>query len=82
MDTVRRMAVEFLTDEQAEAYGKFTEEPTRPELERFFFLDEVDRDLIALRRTQRHQPPAGLRPLRDLDAVGLDDDDEGDDAAD
>nr|WP_206282495.1 DUF4158 domain-containing protein [Streptomyces rhizosphaericus] len=44
-----------MTDEQAEAYGKFAEEPTRPELERFFFLDGVDRDLIALRRTQHHQ---------------------------
>ncbi|HEY9328469.1 MAG TPA: Tn3 family transposase [Streptomyces sp.] len=49
------MPVEFLTDEQAEAYGRFAEEPTRPELERFFFLDDVDRDLIALRRTQHHQ---------------------------
>ncbi|MFJ6438559.1 Tn3 family transposase [Streptomyces sp. NPDC091416] len=49
------MPVEFLTDEQAEAYGRFVEEPTRPELERFFFLDDVDRDLIALRRTQHHQ---------------------------
>lgn len=34
------MPVEFLTDEQAEAYGTFTEAPTRTELERFFFLDE------------------------------------------
>lgn len=49
------MPVEFVTDEQAAAYGKFAEEPTRPELERFFFLDDVDRDLIALRRTQHHQ---------------------------
>lgn len=47
--------VEFLNDEQAEAYGKFAEEPTRPELERFFFLDDVDRDLIALRRSTHHQ---------------------------
>ncbi|WSN54338.1 DUF4158 domain-containing protein (plasmid) [Streptomyces sp. NBC_01296] len=47
-------AGEFLTDNQAEAYEKFTEELTRSELERFFFLDDVDRDLIALRRT-RHQ---------------------------
>jgi predicted secreted protein len=30
--------VEFLTDEQAAAYGAFGEAPTRPELERFFFL--------------------------------------------
>ncbi|OPC77682.1 Tn3 family transposase [Embleya scabrispora] len=45
------MPVEFLTDEQAEAF----EQPSRPELERFFFLDDVDRDLIALRRTSSHQ---------------------------
>nr|WP_211265569.1 DUF4158 domain-containing protein [Actinacidiphila oryziradicis] len=44
------MPVEFLTAEQAKAYGKFTEEPTRPELERFFFLDDEDRKLIAKRR--------------------------------
>jgi hypothetical protein len=34
---VRRVSVEFLTDEQAAAYGRFVEEPTRPELERFFW---------------------------------------------
>ncbi|GGV86285.1 transposase [Streptomyces gelaticus] len=44
------MPVEFLTDEQAASYGKFKEEPTRPELERFFFLDDEDRKLIAKRR--------------------------------
>nr|WP_234321306.1 DUF4158 domain-containing protein [Streptomyces katrae] len=49
------MPVEFLTDDQAGTYGKFAEEPTRPESERFFFLDDVDRDLIALRRTKHHQ---------------------------
>ncbi|GJF27249.1 hypothetical protein SHO565_78130 [Streptomyces sp. HO565] len=49
------MPVEFLSDEQAEAYGTFAEEPTRPELERFFFLDDVDRDLIALRGTEHHR---------------------------
>jgi hypothetical protein len=42
--------VEFLTDEQAEAYGKFAEVPTRPEMERFCFLDDVDRELIGKRR--------------------------------
>ncbi|WP_086003485.1 DUF4158 domain-containing protein [Nocardiopsis gilva] len=49
------MPVEFLTDEHAEAYGTFTEVPTRPELERFFFLDDDDRDLIALRRADAHR---------------------------
>nr|WP_162257876.1 MULTISPECIES: DUF4158 domain-containing protein [unclassified Kitasatospora] len=52
--------MEFLTDDQAEAYGRFVEEPTRPGLERFFFLDDVDRDLIALRRT--HQGRPGVSP--------------------
>ncbi len=47
--------MEFLTDEQVEAYGKFAEEPARPELERFFFLDDIDSDLIALRRSMHHQ---------------------------
>ncbi|MFF7597907.1 hypothetical protein [Streptomyces mirabilis] len=37
------MPVEFLTDEQTEAYKKFAEKPTRPELERFFLLDNEDR---------------------------------------
>jgi hypothetical protein len=47
--------VEFLTDEQAAAYGAFGETPTRPELERFFFLDDDDRDLIALRWSDGHR---------------------------
>ena len=34
-------------DRRAASYGKFNEEPTRPELERFFFLDDEDRKLIA-----------------------------------
>lgn len=49
------MPVEFLTDEQAAAYGSFQEVPTRPELERFCFLDDGDRDLIALRRSDGHR---------------------------
>jgi hypothetical protein len=49
------MPVEFLTDEQAGVYGWFREVPTRPELERFFFLDNGDRDLIALRRSDGHR---------------------------
>nr|WP_239135267.1 DUF4158 domain-containing protein [Streptomyces sp. SID12488] len=44
------MPVELLTDEQATAFGSFADEPTRPELERFFFLDGEARKLIAKRR--------------------------------
>jgi hypothetical protein len=50
--------VEFLTDEQVEAYGKFVEEPTRPELERFFFLDDVDRELIGKRPSSPETDPS------------------------
>lgn len=39
-----------MTDEQATAFGSFADDPTRPELERFFFLDDEDRKLIAKRR--------------------------------
>jgi Domain of unknown function (DUF4158) len=43
------VAVEFLTDEQAAGYGRFEGEPSQAELERFFFLDDADRDLVARR---------------------------------
>ncbi|WTC61682.1 DUF4158 domain-containing protein [Streptomyces anulatus] len=38
-----------------QAHGKLAEEPTRPGVERLFFLDDADRDLIALRRSTHHQ---------------------------
>ncbi len=49
------MAVEFLTDEQAAGYGRFEGEPSQAELERFFFLDDADRDLVARRRGPQSQ---------------------------
>ncbi|MFA7764358.1 Tn3 family transposase [Streptomyces sp. NRRL S-448] len=64
------MPVEFLTDEQADAYGTFKEVPTRPELERFFFLDDDDRDLIALRRADSHRLGIALQ-LCTVRYVGL-----------
>ncbi len=42
--------VEFLSDEEAAAYGRFGEPPSRSEPDRVFFLDDADRTLIA-----RHQ---------------------------
>lgn len=49
------MPVEFLTDDQVRAYGTFPAEITRSEVERFFYLDTFDRNLIALRRTDHHR---------------------------
>ena len=46
------MPVEFLTDEQVAAYGRFAGPPSRTELERFFFLNDRDRELVNVRRRQ------------------------------
>jgi hypothetical protein len=43
-------AVEFLSDEQVAAYGRFGGSPTRVELERSFFLNDADRELVEQRR--------------------------------
>ena len=43
LGTTYHLPVEFLSDEQAAAYGRFTGGFTRRELERFFLLDDVDR---------------------------------------
>jgi DNA-binding CsgD family transcriptional regulator len=49
------MPVEFLSDEQVAAFGRFDGDPSRSELERFFFLDHADLDLIAKRRGSHNQ---------------------------
>lgn len=49
------MPVEFLSDEQVAAFGRFNGVPSGPELERFFFLDDADLDLIAKRRNSHNQ---------------------------
>lgn len=43
------MPVEFLSDEQAAAYGRFDGELSVAGLERFFFLDDADRRLVGQR---------------------------------
>jgi len=40
------VAVEFLTDEHSAGYGRFEGEPSRADLEPFFFLDDADRELV------------------------------------
>ena len=47
------MPVEFLSDDQAARYGGFVDPPSRAQLERGFFLDDVDRKLVEQRRGHR-----------------------------
>ncbi|MDQ2874551.1 MAG: DUF4158 domain-containing protein [Actinomycetota bacterium] len=42
--------MEFLTDDEAAAYGRFAEPPVQADLERVFFLDDEDRELVGQRR--------------------------------
>jgi hypothetical protein len=42
--------VEFLSDEQAAAHGRYAGPPPRVELERYFYLDDADKARIARRR--------------------------------
>ncbi len=46
------MPVEFLSDEQADAYGRFTGSPTQEQLERFFWLNDADRERVGRRRQE------------------------------
>ena len=55
------MPVEFLSDEQVAAYGRFTGELSAGEVERFFYLDDADRNLIARRRSDHHRLGFGKR---------------------
>ncbi|MGW3473635.1 Tn3 family transposase [Saccharopolyspora sp. NPDC000995] len=49
------MPVEFLSDEQATAYSRLPESLSRAELERFFFLDDVDRGLVEAKRRDHNK---------------------------
>ncbi len=55
------MPVEFLSDEQATAYSRLPESLSRAELERFFFLDDVDRGLVETKRRDHNKFGFSLR---------------------
>jgi len=46
----RAMPMELLTDTQVAGFGRFDGVPSRADLERFFFLDDADRNLLGDRR--------------------------------
>ena len=52
---VARMPVEFLSDAEAAAYGRYDGGPSREELDRVFFLDNADRELVEKRRGEHNR---------------------------
>jgi hypothetical protein len=55
--------VEFLSDAEAAEYGRFDGAPSRVELDRVFFLDDADRELI--RQAPRRAESAWVRAAAD-----------------
>lgn len=55
------MPVRFLSDEQVQAYSEFEELPSLSDLEKFFFLDAFDRNVIARSRQDAHRLGVALQ---------------------
>lgn len=55
------MPADFLSDGQRAAYSAFRELPSLSELEKFFFLDAFDRDVIARSRADSHRLGVALQ---------------------
>jgi hypothetical protein len=62
--------VEFLSDREAAAYGRFGAPPPRAELERAFFLDDADCALIAGHRGEHNRLGFALQ-LTTVRSLGL-----------
>jgi Domain of unknown function (DUF4158) len=55
------MPVEYLSDEQVAAYGRFAGPPTRTQLERSFLLNDADRGLVHERRRDHTRLGLGVQ---------------------
>ncbi|MFF4779225.1 DUF4158 domain-containing protein [Microtetraspora fusca] len=49
------MPVEFLSDERAARFASFQGPPSRAQLEKYFFLDDADREAIDAKRRDHNR---------------------------
>jgi hypothetical protein len=55
------MPVEFLTDDEAAAYGRFTGPPSQADLNRMFFLNDEDLTLVGKHRGEHIRAGVALQ---------------------
>ena len=58
---MRSMPVEFLTDDEVAAYGRYAGAPSQADLERVFFLHDQDRTLVDLRAARLSHRPSPMK---------------------